>query len=83
MAKTTGFDYQNKIKVCFECKMFDVTNWVSSIDRKNDPRGWPSLETFLVVPQRELEISSVAGQPLSMVIDHINPLTFGKITSMY
>ena len=72
MTKTTGFDPQNKVKVCFYCKMFDVANWVASINRRNGPGGSPSHETLSVARQGELEISSVTGQPPSMVRDHVS-----------
>ena len=55
MAKTTGLDPQNKVKVCFDYKMFDVADWVPSINRRNGPGGSPSHETFSVAPQRGLE----------------------------
>ena len=29
MAQTSGFDPTLKVKTCFECKMFDVANWVA------------------------------------------------------
>ena len=34
MAQTSGFDPTNQVKTCFDCKMFDVANWVA---------GWVSL----------------------------------------
>ena len=46
------------------CKMVDVVNWVSRLHRDNGHGGLPSCETDSVAPQRELEISSVTGQPL-------------------
>ena len=43
--------------------MFDVSNWVASLNGKNGPGGTPSHEALSVSSQGALEISSVAGQP--------------------
>ena len=64
MAQTAGLDPENKVKVNFDCRMFDIANWVANINRENGSRGSPSHETFSVALQRELDISSVAGQNL-------------------
>ena len=52
MAQTSGFDPTTQVKTCFDCKMFDVANWVASLNRASS--------------QGALEISSVAGQPPSL-----------------
>ena len=49
-----------QVKTCFDCKMFDVTNWVASLNEE------ASHEALSVSPQGALEISSVAGQPPSL-----------------
>ena len=51
-----------QVKTCFDCKMFDVTNWVACLNGENCPRGTPSHEALSVPPQGALEISSVVGQ---------------------
>ena len=55
-----------QVKTCFDCKMFDVANWVACLNGENGPGGTPSHEALSVSPQGALEISSVAGQPPSM-----------------
>ena len=72
IAQTSGFDPMLKVKACFDCKMFDVANWVARLNREDSPRGTPSHETLSVSPQGALEISSVVGQPLSLVRDHFS-----------
>ena len=58
---------------CFDCKMFDVSNWVASLNRENGPGGTPSHEALSVSSQGALEISSVAGQPPSLDTSHCSP----------
>ena len=66
MAQTPGFDPTTQVKTCFDCKMFDVANWVASLNGEDGPVGTPSHEALSVSPQGALEISSVAGQPPSL-----------------
>ena len=66
MAQTSGFDPASQVKTCFDCKMFDVVNWVACLNGENGPRGMPSHEALSVSSQGALEISSVAGQPPSL-----------------
>ena len=73
MAQTSGFDPTTQVKTCFDCKMFDVANWVASLNGENGPGGTPSHETLSVSSQGELEISSVAGQPPSLDRSHCSP----------
>ena len=40
-----------KVKTCFECKMFDVANWVACLNGENGPGGMPSHEALSVSPQ--------------------------------
>ena len=63
MAQTSGFDPTTQVKTCFDCKMFDVSNWVASLNGENGPGGTPSHEALSVSSQGALEIPSVAGQP--------------------
>ena len=70
MAQTSGFDPTTQVKTCFECKMFDVANWVVCLNGENGPRGMPSHEALSVSPQGARKISSVAGQPSSLDRDH-------------
>ena len=39
MAQTSGFDPMSQVKTCFDCKMFDVANWVAFLNGENGPRG--------------------------------------------
>ena len=73
MAQTLGFDPTTQVKTCFDCKMFDVSNWVASLNGENDPGGSPSHEALSVSSQGALEISSVAGQPPSLDRSHCSP----------
>ena len=66
MAQTPGFDPTTQVKTCFDCKMFDVANWVASLNGKDGPGGTPSHEALSVSPQGALIIFSVAGQPPSL-----------------
>ena len=59
MVQTSGFDPMLKVKTCFDCKMFDATNWVACLNGKDGPEGMPSHETLSVSSQVALEISSV------------------------
>ena len=70
MAQTSGFDPTTQVETCFDCKMFDVSNWVASLNGEDGPGGTPSHETVSVSPERALEISSVAGQPPSLDRSH-------------
>ena len=63
MAQTSGFDPMLKVKTCFDCQMFDVTNWVACLNREDGLGGMPSHEALPVSPQGALEISSVIGHP--------------------
>ena len=74
MAQTSGFDPKTQVKTCFDCKMFDVANWVACLNGENGPGGTPSHETLSVSSQGALEISSVAGQPPSLDRSHCSPL---------
>ena len=49
---------QLQVKTFFDCKMFDVSNWVASLNGENGPRGTSSHEALSVSPQGALEISS-------------------------
>ena len=62
MDQTSGFDPTTQVKTCFDCKMFDVANWVACLNGENGPGGTPSHEALSVSPQGALEISSVVGR---------------------
>ena len=72
MAQTSGFDPTSQVKTCFDCKMFDVANWVARLNRENGPGGTPLHEALSVTPQGALEISSVVGQPPSLDRNHLS-----------
>ena len=61
-----------QVKTCFDCKMFDVTNWVACLNGENGPGGTPSHEALSVLPQGALEISSVVGHPPSLDRNHFS-----------
>ena len=44
MAQTLGFDPTVKVKTCFDCKMFDVANWIACLNGEDGCGGTPSLE---------------------------------------
>ena len=77
MAQTSGFDPTTQVKTCFDCKMFDVANWVASLNGENGSGGTPSHEALSVSSQGALEISSVAGQPPSLDRIHCSPPRLG------
>ena len=72
MAQTAGFDLTTQVKTCFDCKMFDVANWVACLNGENGPGGTPSHEALSVSSQGALEISSVTGQPPSLERSHFS-----------
>ena len=74
MAQTSGFVPKTQVKTCFDCKMFDVANWVACLNGENGPGGTPSHEALSVSSQGALEISSVAGQPPSLDRSHCSTL---------
>ena len=61
-----------QVKTCFDCKMFDVANWVARLNEADGPGGTPSHEALSVSPQGALEISSVVGQPPSLDRNHFS-----------
>ena len=71
MAQTSGFDPTTQVQICFDCKMFDVANWVACLNGENGPGGTPSHEALSVSFQGALKISSVAGQPPSLDRNHL------------
>ena len=46
MAQTSGFDPTTEVKTCFDCKMFDIANWVACLNGENGPGGTPSRDSF-------------------------------------
>ena len=64
MAQTSGFYPMLKVKICFDCKMFYVANWVARLNGEDGLRVTPSHEALSVSPQGALEISSVIGSHL-------------------
>ena len=71
MAQTSGFYPTPQVKTCFDCKMFDVSNWVASLNGENGPEGTTSHEALSVSHQGALEISPTAGQPPSLDRSHL------------
>ena len=55
-----------QVKTCFDCKMFDVANWVACLNGEDGPGETPSHGALSVSSQGALEISSVTGQPPSL-----------------
>ena len=69
--KLRDFILHLKSKHVFDCKMFDVSNWVDSLNGENGPRGTTSHEALSVSPQGALEISSTTGQPPFLDRSHL------------
>ena len=69
--KLQDFILHLKSKHVFDCKMFDVSYWVASLNGENGPRGTTSHEALSVSPQGALEISSTTGQPPSLDRSHL------------
>ena len=69
--KLQDFILHLKSKHVFDCKIFDVSYWVASLNRENGPRGTTSHEALSVSPQGALEISSTTGQPPSLDRSHL------------
>ena len=74
MAQTSGFDPMLKVKTSFDCKMFDVANWVAHLNGEDGPGGTLHMRPFQFHLKGALEISSVIGQPPSLVRDHFSSL---------
>ena len=55
-----------QVKTSFDCKMFDVANWVAGLNGEYGPGGTPSHEALSVSPEGALEISSIIAQPPSL-----------------
>ena len=72
MAQTSGFDPMTQVKTCFDCKMYDVANWVAASTEKMVPEGCLHIEALSVSPQGALEISSVVEQPPSLDRNHFS-----------
>ena len=51
MAQTSGFDPMTQVKTYFDCKMFDVANWVACLNGEDGPGGTPSHEALSVSSQ--------------------------------
>ena len=68
MAQTSGFDPTTRVKTCFDCKMFDVSNWIASLNGENGPGGTPSHEALSVSSQGALEISSVQPSAVNRMV---------------
>ena len=64
MAQTSGFDPTTQVKTCFDYKMFDVANWVASLNGENGPGGTPSHEGLLVSSQGRLGLGRLGQNPL-------------------
>ena len=64
MAQTSSLILKNKHVLTARCLML-----VALLNGEDGPRGLPSHETHSVASERELEISSVAGHPSSLVRD--------------
>ena len=58
-------------QTCFDCKMFDVSNWFASLNGEIGPIGTTSHEAPSVSHQGALEISSTTGQPPSLDRSHL------------
>ena len=50
MAQTSEFDTASQVIMCFDCKMFDVANWVVCLNGKYGLGGTPSHEALSISP---------------------------------
>ena len=46
IAQTSRFDPTTQVKTCFDCKMFDVANWVACLNGENGLDGWLHIRPF-------------------------------------
>ena len=46
MAQTPGFDPTSQVKMCFDYKMFDVSNWLASLTEEMVPEGRLHMRPF-------------------------------------
>ena len=53
MAQLPGFDPTTQVKTCFDRKMFDVSNWVASLNGEDGPGGTPSHEALSISSQEQ------------------------------
>ena len=60
MAQTSGFDPMTQVKTCFDCKMFDVANWVACLNGENGPGGTHSHEALSVSSQGPVQVKPSA-----------------------
>ena len=44
----TGFDPILKVEMCFDCRMFDVANWVARLNGEDCSGGMPLQEALSV-----------------------------------
>ena len=44
MTQTPGFDPTTQVKTYFDCKMFDVANWVACLNR-----AYGKVQTFILM----------------------------------
>ena len=58
MDQTSGFDPMTQVKTCFDCKMFDVANWVACLNGEDGSGGTPSHEALSVSSQGADAISA-------------------------
>ena len=52
MAQISGFDHTTQVKACFDCKMFNVSNWIACLNGENGPEGTPSHEALFSLTSR-------------------------------
>ena len=70
MAQTSEFDLPSQVKTCFDCKMFDVANWVACLNGEDGTRGTPSHETLQFHLKEHWRYPQTIQQPPSLVTDH-------------
>ena len=66
-------------KICFDCKIFDVANWVACLNGEDGPGGMPSRGALSVSSLGALSVSwgpfsfiSVIREPPSLVRDYLS-----------
>ena len=56
-AQSSGFDPMLKVKTCFDCKMFDVTNWVAHLNGEDGPGRTSSHKALSVSPPQSFPLT--------------------------
>ena len=68
-----------KVKTCFDCKMFDVTNWVACLNGEDGPEGCFQMGPFLFHLKEHWRYPQSLDSLLPLVREHFSsPRVVGK-----